>query len=146
MKKYISNNTEETFSIANEIAKLVQSPCVILLNGDLGAGKTHFVKGFAKAFGYDGDVTSPTFTIMNEYLGGRKPIYHFDMYRLSSMEDALNLGFQEYFDLKSLDGISLVEWPENVDGLFPDKVVEINILKGNAENERIIEVRGELCL
>ena len=145
MKRYISNSIEETFHIAKEIADLVKVPSVILLNGDLGAGKTHFVKGFAKALGYDESVTSPTFTIMNEYLGGKCPIYHFDMYRLSSMEDALNLGFEEYFDLQRLDGVSLVEWPQNVEGLFPQNAIKIDIFKGDNENERIVEVRGEMC-
>ena len=146
MKTYISNSIDDTFDIAKEIASLVKAPCIILLNGDLGAGKTHFVKGFASALGYHEVVTSPTFTIMNEYFGGKFPIYHFDMYRLASMEDALNLGFGEYFDMKRLDGISLVEWPENVDGLFPENVIEVDIFKGQNEDERRIEVRGELCL
>ena len=145
VKEYFSNSIEKTFEIAKEIADKINKPCVILLNGDLGAGKTHFVKGFAKAFGCDEIVTSPTFTIMNEYLGGKLPIYHFDMYRLSSAEDGRNLGFEEYFDLNHLNGISLVEWPENVDGLFPNDVVTITIRKGSKENERLIQIEGGIC-
>ena len=145
VKKFVSHSIKETFDVAKEIANLVKIPSVILLNGDLGAGKTHFVKGFAKALGCEDSVTSPTFTIMNEYLGGKCPIYHFDMYRLASMEDAMNLGFEEYFDLKTLKGVSLVEWPENVEGLFADEVIEIDIFKGQNESERIIEVRGGIC-
>ena len=122
------------------IAQTIDSPAVILLTGDLGAGKTHFVKGFAKAIGYKDIVNSPTFTIMNEYIGGRVPLYHFDMYRLSSMEEAVEVGFMQYFDLNELDGISLVEWPQNVEGLFPEKVVKIEILKTEKENQRRIIV------
>ena len=138
MKEYISNSIEETFEIAKEIARKVSIPSVILLEGDLGAGKTHFVKGFAKALGYNDIVNSPTFTIMNEYIGGKSPIYHFDMYRLSSMDEAVSLGFMQYFDLDELDGISLVEWPNNVEGIFPNKIVKIDILKTDKENQRRI--------
>ncbi len=138
MKEYISNSTEETFSIAKEIAMSLSKPQIILLEGDLGAGKTHFVKGFVKALGCNDLVTSPTFTIMNEYECVGFNIYHFDMYRLSSAEDAYNLGFEEYFDLKSLNGFSLVEWAKNVEGLFPDDVLMIEILKTEKENQRRI--------
>ena len=82
---------------------------------------------------------------MNSYVGNNLKLYHFDMYRLASMEDAMNLGFEEYFDLKTLKGVSLVEWPENVEGLFADEVIEIDIFKGQNESERIIEVRGGIC-
>lgn len=141
MKEYISNSVEETFAIAKEIADVLPIPSVILLEGDLGAGKTHFVKGFAKAFEYKDIVNSPTFIIMNEYIGGKVPIYHFDMYRLSSMEEAVALGFMQYFDLNELDGISLVEWPQNVEGLFPKNVLKIDILKTDKENQRRIVLR-----
>ena len=145
VKEYISNSIEETFHIAKDVAGRIEAPAIILLFGDLGAGKTHFVKGFAKAIGCEEIVTSPTFTIMNEYLGGKFPIYHFDMYRLSSAEDGRNLGFEEYFDLKNLNGISIVEWPENVEGLFPNDVIKITISKGGKENERIILIKGDIC-
>ena len=141
MKEYISNSIEETFVIASQIAKELENPSIILLEGDLGAGKTHFVKGFLKALDSDELVTSPTFTIMNEYLSGKAPVYHFDMYRLSSMEEALAIGFEEYFDLNSLNGFCLVEWPQNVEGLFPNKVVKITILKTDVENQRRIIIQ-----
>ena len=82
----------------------------------------------------------PLFTIMNEYIGGRVQIYHFDMYRLSSMDEAVELGFMQYFDMNELDGISLVEWPQNVEGLFPKEAVHISILKTDIENQRRIVV------
>lgn len=138
MKEYISNSEEDTFEIASEIANSLSFPAVILLDGDLGAGKTHFVKGFVKALGDDELVTSPTFTIMNEYTDGKVNVYHFDMYRLSSMEEAINLGFEEYFDLKTLNGVSLVEWPQNVEGLFPKEVIQIYIEKIGINKRKII--------
>lgn len=138
MKEYISNSEEETFKIASEIANSLNFPAVILLDGDLGAGKTHFVKGFVKALGDDELVTSPTFTIMNEYTDGKVNVYHFDMYRLSSMEEAINLGFEEYFDLKTLNGVSLVEWPQNVEGLFPKEAIKIYIEKLGINKRKIV--------
>lgn len=138
MKEYISNSEEETFEIASEIANSLNFPAVILLDGDLGAGKTHFVKGFVKALGDDELVTSPTFTIMNEYTDGKANVYHFDMYRLSSMEEAINLGFEEYFDLKTLNGVSLVEWPQNVEGLFPKEAIKIYIEKLGINKRKIV--------
>lgn len=145
MKEYKVKSIEETFEIAKTIAENISFPAIILLRGDLGAGKTHFVKGFAQALGCDELVTSPTFTIMNEYLGGKCPIYHFDMYRLHDDEEARMLGFEEYFHISSLQGVSIVEWPENVEGLFQDEGINVDIFKGDKENERLIKVRGLSC-
>lgn len=146
MKQLYSIETKsenETMLVAEKIANTVGKGVIILLKGDLGAGKTHFVKGFAKGIGYQGTVTSPTFTLLNIYNGGKFPVYHFDMYRLSSSEEANELGFEEYFDLKTLDGITIVEWPENVQGLItcPRIVIEIQKL---SENNRKIIVGSEL--
>lgn len=138
MKEYISNSIEETFLIAKEIALTLERPKIIVLEGDLGAGKTHFVKGFVKALGCDELVTSPTFTILNEYDCDGFNIYHFDMYRLSSMEDAVALGFEEYLDLGSLNGFSLVEWAENVEGLIPSEATKIQIFKEGESKRRIV--------
>ena len=102
-----------------------------------GAGKTHFVKGFTEGIGSADLVTSPTFTLLNVYEGGRMPVYHFDMYRLESKEEAEELGFNEYFDLKSLDGVVLAEWPSQVDGLISCPHIEIKIEKLD-ENKRKI--------
>ena len=133
-----SGSPEETMAFSRKLAGLLRAGDVIALEGDLGAGKTHFVKGFVKALGCNDLVTSPTFTIMNEYECDGLNIYHFDMYRLSSAEDAYNLGFEEYFDLKSLNGFSLVEWAKNVEGFFPNNVLKIEILKTEKENQRRI--------
>ena len=133
----VTNSEEETMLVAEKLAKTTSAPVIFTLVGDLGAGKTHFVKGFAKGVGSGNLVTSPTFTLLNVYEGGRVPIYHFDMYRLSSKEEAEELGFAEYFDLKSLKGISLVEWPSQVEGLITQPHIEIKIEKLNGDKRKI---------
>ena len=130
---------QDTMSVAEKLAKSLGYPVVISLVGDLGAGKTTFTKGFAKGLNIKDNITSPTFTIMNEYKSGVKPLYHFDMYRLASLEEALELGFGEYFDLTKLSGASIVEWAENTKGILPERHLEITINKIN-DNEREIAV------
>ena len=133
----ITKTAEETMAVGEKFAGTVGKGIVFTLVGDLGAGKTHFVKGFSKGIGSSDLVTSPTFTLLNIYEGGRMPVYHFDMYRLSSKEEAEELGFHEYFDLKSLDGAVLVEWPSQVEGLIKCPHFEIKIEKID-ENQRKI--------
>lgn len=141
--KVISENEQTTRAIAKKYAKSIKSPCVISLVGDLGAGKTTFAKGFAEGFGVQDVVTSPTFTIMNEYQGEKMPLYHFDMYRLTSAEEAIGCGFEEYFNLKMLKGVVLVEWASNVEGLLPALHVEISFKKLDADKREIsITVKG----
>lgn len=138
----ISDSEQTTKNIAKKYAESIKSPVVVSLVGDLGAGKTTFTKGFAEGLGVGDLVTSPTFTIMNEY-NGRLPLYHFDMYRLSSKEEAEELGFSEYFDLRTLKGVSVVEWAENVKGLLPALYVEITITKLEETKRKIsITVKG----
>ena len=143
--QFLSKNKKDTQKIAENFAKSIKKPSIILLYGDLGAGKTHFTKGLAKGLGYKDLVTSPTFTIMNLYSGGNMPIYHFDMYRLSSADEAREIGFEEYLNLSTLDGVSVVEWPENVKGLVNDKAIIVKIEKENNENLRKITIEGEGC-
>ena len=139
----ISESEEMTQDIAEKYSKSINSPTVISLVGDLGAGKTTFAKGFAKGLGIKELVTSPTFTIMNDYKSGRLNLYHFDMYRLSSKEEAEELGFAEYFDLRTLDGVCLVEWAENVKGLLPTLCVEITLKKIDETKRKIgFSVKG----
>jgi tRNA threonylcarbamoyladenosine biosynthesis protein TsaE len=138
----ITKSKDETIALAKEFAKNIKIGDVIILLGDLGAGKTHFVKGLAQGLGSENLVTSPTFTIMNIYEGGKMPIYHFDMYRLSSMEEAQELGFEEYFDTESLDGVSVVEWPSQVEGLIKKPYYKITIDKIE-ENTRKISIGRE---
>ena len=89
---------------------------IFALSGVLGAGKTQLVKGLVRGLGFPGDVTSPTFTLVNEYLGGRLPIYHIDLYRINSMNEAINFGIEEY--LPSV-GVTVIEWPERILDLLP---------------------------
>lgn len=136
--KIITNNENETMAVGEKLAPMFKKGSIITLTGDLGAGKTHFVKGFARGLGSSELVTSPTFTILNIYENATLPIYHFDMYRLSSIEEAESLGFEEYFDITNLDGISLVEWPEQVEGLIKSEHTEIEIKKLDDEKREII--------
>ncbi len=130
---------EQTKALANAFAKVIKPPMVVLLNGDLGCGKTTFVKQVVAALGCEDLVTSPTFTLLNTY-SAKFPVYHFDMYRLSSAEEAMNVGFEEYFDKKTLDGVCFVEWPENVEGLISDVDYVIDIAK-TANDGRIFTIK-----
>jgi tRNA threonylcarbamoyladenosine biosynthesis protein TsaE len=96
-------------------AKLVGGE-ILALHGVLGAGKTQLAKGLARGLGYRGDVTSPTFTIVHEYRGGRLPMYHIDLYRIHSEKDAIDIGLEEYLPG---DGVTVIEWPERIESLLP---------------------------
>ena len=135
-------NVAQTDSLARAFSKVVKPPMIILLNGDLGSGKTTFVKSLVKYLGSNDEVTSPTFTLLNTY-NGNFPIYHFDMYRLSSMEEALAVGFEEYFDKSKLDGVCLVEWAENVEGLISEVDFVITIDKINDRLRKITIRQGK---
>lgn len=134
----VTSSEQETMVVGEKLAGTIGKGVVFTLVGDLGAGKTHFVKGFAKGIGSDDIATSPTFTLLNVYEGGRMPVYHFDMYRLGSKEEAEELGFSDYFDLKSLDGVVLVEWPSQVEGLIKCPHIEIKIEKLEDNKRKII--------
>ncbi len=139
--KVVIKNLTELKQLAKAFAETLKTPMIILLKGDLGSGKTTFVKEIVSALGCNDLVTSPTFTLLNCY-HAKYNIYHFDMYRLSSAEEALGVGFAEYFDKNTLDGICFVEWPENVQGLIekPDFIIEIT---KNGVNTRTIVIKGE---
>jgi len=97
---------------------------VFALHGELGAGKTQLVKGFAKALGFEGDVTSPTYTLIHEYIGGRLPVYHLDLYRLENLDEALRMGVEDYLPA---DGVTFVEWPGLIEELLPGDVIHVDI-------------------
>jgi tRNA threonylcarbamoyladenosine biosynthesis protein TsaE len=105
--EYIVKSVEETYALAKKIADNLKGGEIILLNGDLGAGKTTFTKGLAKALGINDVVTSPTFTFMKQYLSGRIPLYHFDMYRVEEEDELYELGLSEYL---YLNGVCVIEW------------------------------------
>jgi len=123
----IVNNLKETDMLAKKFAKLLKGGEVILLNGDLGAGKTTFTKSLLKYLGVKDEVTSPTFTIMREYLCKKFDIYHFDMYRLSSGEEARGFGLEDYIYSGDKRTIVLIEWAENVKDILSGEFIEINI-------------------
>lgn len=122
-KILISNSKEETREIAKKIASSLNRGDVILLKGDLGAGKTTFVGGVAKALGIKDDVISPTFNIMKCYFDGRIPLYHIDAYRLENQN--IEIGLDEYIEG---DGACFIEWPDYISSLIPDEKLEITIL------------------
>ena len=132
--KYYSKNARDTQNIAKNLAKTLSGGEVILLNGDLGAGKTTFTKGLVKGLGGKKTVVSPTFTIMHSYDDTRIPVYHFDMYRIADEDELYELGLEEYL---YENGVAVIEW-NKFSGL-PEKTVTVNIvLKGG--NEREIEI------
>ena len=132
---------KQTQELAQAFAKVLKPSTIVVLNGDLGSGKTTFVKEVVAALGSKDLVTSPTFTLLNTYEASF-PIYHFDMYRLSSAEEAMAVGFEEYFDKKSLDGVCFVEWAENVEGLIKKVDYIINFEK-KGETHRTVTIKGE---
>ena len=112
----ISHSPAETIALARTLAATLRRGAVLALSGDLGAGKTHFVKGLAAGLGTAASVTSPTFTLLHEYPGGRLPLYHFDFYRLDDADEALRIGLDEYLDG---DGACVIEWAEKFPALLP---------------------------
>ncbi len=111
-----SHSVEETFTIGQRLASTLRPGDVIALDGDLGAGKTHFIQGLAAGLGHTGPVTSPTFTLLHEYTGGRLPLYHLDFYRLDTPEEALRIGLDEYL---ALPAILAIEWASKFPHLLP---------------------------
>jgi len=135
--KFESFSAEETELIAQNFGKNALPGEIFCLSGNLGAGKTIFAKGFAKGLGYNGRVTSPTFTIMNEYLGGRLPLYHFDLYRLGGESDMESIGYEDYFFSA---GVTLVEWPEAGGEAIPAQAVRIEIRPDATRGENYREI------
>ena len=134
MEEFISNSAEETLEFASNFAKTLSAGDIILLDGDLGAGKTVFVKGVANAFS-NGRViaVSPTFVIVNVY-DTDPPIYHFDLYRINDISELDAIGAEEYF---YGDGISFVEWPERAQGMFPNSAIKVFIEKVDESKRKI---------
>ena len=135
--EFLTNSPEETEAIGAALGKIATPGTVIAYRGDLGAGKTAFTRGLARGLGYTEPVTSPTYTIVNEYLGGRLPLFHFDMYRLASSDDLWDIGWDDYLDR---NGVCAVEWSENVADALEGAIL-ITIHK-TGENSRRIEIEG----
>jgi len=137
--QYLTNSPSETEAIGAALAAVLNPGTVIAYRGDLGAGKTAFTRGLAKGLGCRELVTSPTYTIVNEYLGGRMPLFHFDMYRLASSDDLWDIGWEDYLDR---GGICAVEWSENVEDAMEGAIC-ITIEKTGEESRRITIEGGE---
>ena len=138
--QFITHSPEETEKIGAALAKKLKPGTVIAYRGDLGAGKTAFTRGLARGLGYLDAVTSPTYTIVNEYLGGRLPLFHFDMYRLEGPEDLFGIGWEDYLDR---GGVCAVEWSERVEEALPEEAVTVAIARHPEREEwRIITIEG----
>jgi len=141
MAEFFSKNELETEELGARLAQSIAGGAVIAMYGDLGAGKTAFVRGMARGLGLDCRVSSPTFTIVNEYLGERELI-HFDMYRLSSADELFDIGWEDYI---SRGAICAVEWSENVEDAFYGDEIKVTIEK-LSDSERKVTIEGaELC-
>ena len=136
MATFISNSPAETEAIARRLAKDLVAGSVLALKGELGSGKTLFTQGLVAGLESDAPVTSPTFTIVHEYQGGRLPVYHFDFFRLENRESALQLGLEDYF---FSDGVSVIEWADGFQDLIPEQARWIS-LEIKSERQRIINV------
>lgn len=134
-REVTSHSPEETITLGEEFASELMAGDVVCLKGELGAGKTHFAKGIAKALGITPDeVHSPTFTLINEYMGDMS-LYHFDCYRMESPREALEIGAEEYFYGK---GVSVIEWPERIAPLIPAEAIWVSIEAPDKETRKFV--------
>ncbi len=140
IKEYITKSEKETEALGEQLAKTLEGGTTVAFLGSMGMGKTCFIRGIARGMGYTGEVTSPTFSLVNEYLGGRLNLYHFDMYRVSHWEDLYSTGF---FDYLEQGGILLVEWSENVKAAIPNDALFINIERIDDTTRKITLCKGE---
>lgn len=132
MFEYISHNEEETKKIATTLASKLEIGDIVVLSGDLGSGKTKFTEGFLSFWGLEDEISSPTFTIVNEHRKDNISVYHFDVYRLSDVDEFYAIGGTEYFTA----GICIVEWGELIEDILPKNYIKINFSKDN-EDESI---------
>ena len=135
--QFITNSPMETEAIGAALSKILTPGSVIASRGDLGAGKTAFTRGLARGLGVGDPVTSPTYTIVNEYLGGRMPLFHFDMYRLHSADDLWDIGWEDYLER---GGSCAVEWSENVRDALEDPIT--GTIEKLGEDTRRITIEG----
>lgn len=137
MARYILDSVEETIELGRKLGSQLKDRVIIKLEGEMGAGKTHFTKGLALGLGIDDDITSPTFSILNIYTGGSMPLYHIDAYRLKTIEEALDAGLGEVFDE---NGVVVLEWGDILEPFFEGRLINIKIDDlGDNSREMIIE-------
>ena len=138
--EYLSHNETETEALGARLAAVLTPGSVVAYQGGLGMGKTAFTRGLACGLGYTGRVTSPTFTIVNEYEGGRLPLFHFDMYRLEDEDALFDIGWEDYLDR---GGVCAVEWSEQVAEAMPSDTIYVTIARcPEADNWRTITIKG----
>ena len=139
MGQFITSSEGETEDLGRRLGQRLEPGAVIAFTGGLGAGKTAFVRGLARGLGITDRVTSPTFTIVNEYEGGRLPLFHFDMYRLGSSEELFEIGWEDYLARR---GVCAVEWSENVADALEEDAIRIEIGRGETDSWRVIRIEG----
>ena len=135
MKSFNSASVSDTIELGEKIGNILSAGDVVLLTGDLGAGKTHIAKGIGKALGVTKIINSPTFTIVKEY-HGKIPFYHLDLYRLDGLNNDFDL--EEYIES---EGVCVIEWPHQIDEIIPNEYLNIKLTRIN-DNERKIEIEG----
>ncbi|WZL73779.1 tRNA (adenosine(37)-N6)-threonylcarbamoyltransferase complex ATPase subunit type 1 TsaE [Clostridiaceae bacterium 35-E11] len=138
MIKILSNNEQQTYDVGYKLGNLLQRKDIVCMTGDLGAGKTTLTKAIAEGLGVKACVTSPTFTIIHEYMG-RIPLYHFDVYRIEDIEEMEDLGYEEYF---YGDGVCVIEWASQIKEFIPEEHLWIHITKNIEKDSREIEIKG----
>ena len=136
-KTFVTRSAAETARLAENLGQKINGPVCVVFNGGLGAGKTHFCAGLCRGLGYFDDVTSPTFTIVNEYLGGRLPIFHFDLYRIKNPDEIFEIGVEEAM----YDGVSLIEWPDKMKPYLPRNLLKIELMPDGAGRRLVFSCR-----
>jgi tRNA threonylcarbamoyladenosine biosynthesis protein TsaE len=138
VERALTRSADETIALAGTVGELLRAGDVVALVGDLGAGKTVFARGVARALGVTEAVVSPSFTIVREY-DGRMPLVHVDVYRIDTIQELHDLGFEE---LVRDDAVTLVEWGDMIDGLLPADRLEVRLTPGPTDDERVVEIEG----
>ena len=139
MAEFITHSRAETVELGRKLAQHLAPGALVCFTGSLGAGKTAFVRGMAQGLGVAGRVTSPTFTIVNEYEGGRLPLFHFDLYRLASSDELFEIGWEDYL---RRGGVCAVEWSENAAGALERDTVRVDLRRGAEDGQRVITIQG----
>ena len=137
--EWITNSEQETEQLGLRVGRALKPGSVIAYTGDLGAGKTAFTRGLARGLGVPERVTSPTFTIVNEYEGGRLPLFHFDMYRLGCADELFDIGWEDYL---ARGGVCAVEWSENVEEALEEDAIRVDIRRGESDDQRRITIEN----